>query len=40
MLIGFSIVMGVTGLELELLARVSGLGSLYSLPSDFDQILP
>ena len=40
MLEGFSIVMGVIGLELELLAYVSGFGSLCSLPSDLDQTLP
>ena len=40
MLEGFSIVMGVTSLELELLAYVLGLGSLCSLPLDLDQILP
>ena len=34
MLKGFSIVMGVRSLELELLAWVLGLGSLCSLPSD------
>ena len=40
MLIRFSTVMGVMGLELELLAWVSTLGSLCSPPSDLDQILP
>ena len=40
MLKDFNIVMGVTGLELELLAYVLGLGSLCSLPLDLDQILP
>ena len=40
MLEDFSIVMGVMGLELELLAWVSALGSLCSFPSDLDQILP
>ena len=40
MLIGFNTVIGVTSLELELLAWVLGLGSLCSLPSDLDQILP
>ena len=39
-LIGFSTVMGVMGLELELLAWVSALGPLCNLPSDLDQILP
>ena len=37
MLTGFSTMMG---LELELLAWVSALGSLCNLPSDLDQILP
>ena len=40
MLTSFSTVIGVTGLELELLASMSVLGSLWSLPSDLDQILP
>ena len=40
MLTGFSTIMGVTGFELELLAWVLSLGSLCSLPSDLDQILP
>ena len=40
MLEGFIIVMGVIGLELELLSLVLGFGSLYSFPSDLDQILP
>ena len=40
MLMGFSTVMGVMGLELELQAYVLILGSLWSLPSDLDQILP
>ena len=40
MLTSFIIVMEVMGLELELLAWVSALGSLWNLPSDLDQILP
>ena len=40
MLTGFNTMMGVMGLELELPAYVSALGSLCSLPSDLDQILP
>ena len=40
MLTSFNTVMGVMGLELELLAWVSALGSLCSLPSNLDQILP
>ena len=40
MLEGFSIVMGVTSLELELLAWVSDFSSFCSLPSNLDQILP
>ena len=39
LLMGFSAVMGVMGLELELLAWVLALGSLCSLPSDLNQIL-
>ena len=39
-LASFNTVMGVMGLELELLAWVSTLGSLCSLPSNLDQILP
>ena len=37
MLMGFST---VVGLELELLAWLSFLDSLWSIPSDLDQILP
>ena len=37
MLTGFSTVID---LELELRARMSVLGSFWSLPSDLDQILP
>ena len=40
MLMGFSNVMGAMSLELELLAWLSALGSLYSLSSDLDHILP
>ena len=40
MLMRFSTMIGVMGLELELLAGVLALGSLCSLPSDLDQILP
>ena len=39
MLTGFSTVIGVMGLELELLTWVSTLGSLCNLPLDLDQIL-
>ena len=40
MLMGFSTVMGVMGLELELLAWLSALGPFCNIPSDLGQILP